>query len=528
MTGLLNSVWMATCLRESRAFSSATKNVAATQAQVLAEIVRDNLDTAFGKSHRFDSISSPTDFQRHVPLAQYEDFAPYIARIAAGESNILTRDPITLLQPTSGTLGGEKLIPYGAPLRRQFQRMIKAWIADLFRNRPAVRAGRAYWSISPAMPRRNSPGGLPIGFDDDAEYLTAAEQWMARRVVVTPGDAVKEQPIEQFRYTTLLALLHADDLALISIWSPTFLLALLAPLDAWADRLCHDIARIDAKRAAQVRKILMSAHTTAERCARLWPRLAVISCWADASSAPCAAELAAIFPHVELQPKGLLATEGCVAFPLVGQPAPALAIRSHFFEFQAVEDPNRISLAHELDVGARYNVIMTTAGGLYRYQLRDTVEVVQRESQCPLLRFIGKADQVCDMVGEKLAEPFVGGVLATIFARRSLRPRFAMLVPIASLARYRLYFQLDAPVDIDAAFPHELDAALAGNPHYAYARKLGQLAPIEVTQLDARGPSAWSIYERELLRRGVRAGNIKPTALDRSMNWPELFLNSPR
>jgi len=49
-------------------------------------------------------------------------------------------------------------------LRREFQRAVAAWIADLFWQRPAVRHGRAYWSISPALaPPRRSTGGIPIG-----------------------------------------------------------------------------------------------------------------------------------------------------------------------------------------------------------------------------------------------------------------------------------------------------------------------------------------------------------------------------
>ena len=41
--------------------------------------------------------------------------------------------------------------------------------------------------------------------------------------------------------------------------------------------------------------------------AALWPRLEVISCWADGNAAGAAAALAARFPYVDLQPKGLLA-----------------------------------------------------------------------------------------------------------------------------------------------------------------------------------------------------------------------------
>src|SRR5262249_56035540 len=170
-------------------------------------------------------------FEGAVRLGSYEDFSGPIGLIASGVPNVLTREPVRLLEPTSGTSGGEKLIPYTAGLRRQFQRGVAAWIADLFRRRPAVRRGRAYWSISPALgPPRKSAGGIPIGFADDAAYLGSLGQWALRKLLVTSPSVAQLSDIRAFRYGTLLSLLSAVDLSLISVWSPTFLTALLAPL----------------------------------------------------------------------------------------------------------------------------------------------------------------------------------------------------------------------------------------------------------------------------------------------------------
>jgi hypothetical protein len=252
----------------------------------------------------------------------------------------------------------------------------------------------------------------------------------------------------------------------------------------------------------------------------------LISCWADAAASRYLDEIRALFPSVEIQPKGLLATEGCVSFPLVGREAPVLAIRSHFFEFEEM-DAARCRLAHELDRGGRYRVVITTAGGLYRYQLRDEVEVVGFENDCPLLRFLGKADRVSDLVGEKLAEPFVRSALDRLFAAQHLVPHFALLVPVEGWpARYRLYLQganlADNSIPV-ARIQELLDAALAENPHYAYAVRLGQLAPVEIAILDPRGEPGWCVYERCCLARGQRAGNIKPAALDSWTGWPAEF-----
>jgi hypothetical protein len=171
-----------------------------------------------------------------VPLSSYDDYAAYLDRIAAGASNVLTRERVLLLEPTSGSTGGEKLIPYTAGLRHEFQRGVATWIADLFGQRPAVRQGRAYWSISPAAgSRRRTPGGIPIGFDDDAAYLGTVERLALDRLLIVPAAVARLADPESFQYCTLFHLLAAGDLALMSIWNPTFLTALLTPLHDWAE-----------------------------------------------------------------------------------------------------------------------------------------------------------------------------------------------------------------------------------------------------------------------------------------------------
>jgi hypothetical protein len=282
----LNTAWMLKCGIEAAAFAGACRHVAETQALNLRKTLQANRDTAFGRQHGFSRIRNAHDYQDRVPQANYEDLDPWMRRITAGEAQVLTREPVRLLEPTSGTTGGEKLIPYTSGLRRQFQRGVAAWIFDLFRQRPALRGGRAYWSISPMLgPARRSPGGLPIGFEDDADYLGWIERFALRHLLVRPRAAARLPDRDRFRYSTLLSLLAADDLALISVWSPTFLTSLLEPLQRCQERLCLDLRhgspvrhgpRPEPRRANDVGRILRSSAAWADRLRRIWPRLGLI------------------------------------------------------------------------------------------------------------------------------------------------------------------------------------------------------------------------------------------------------------
>ena len=238
----LNTAWMWSCRRETRAFRVATNSVAKTQHAVLREIVSKNANSTFGRQHDFHSVRRAADWRQRVPLSNYEEYVAAVERIVGGQANVLTVEPVELLEPTSGSTDGEKLIPYTASLRHQFQRAVAVWIADVMRRRPAIRHGRAYWSISPAWgPARTTDGGIPIGFDDDAAYLSRMERMFLKHLLVMPPEIIRLTSIENFRYCTLFHLLAAGDLTLISVWSPTFLTSLLSRLEAWSDRLSDDL-----------------------------------------------------------------------------------------------------------------------------------------------------------------------------------------------------------------------------------------------------------------------------------------------
>jgi hypothetical protein len=281
------------------------------------------------------------------------------------------------------------------------------------------------------------------------------------------------------------------------------------------------------RRTDELRAIFGHGDPLPDKLRQIWPQLSLISCWADATAASYLTALEALFPAVAVQPKGLLATEACVSFPLWGRSGAALALRSHFFEFREWHGQSTdLHLAHELEAGRSYEVIVTTGGGLYRYQLRDLVEVTGFENQCPLIRLVGRADCVSDLVGEKLGEPHVQEVLSRVFAAHRLAPRFALIVPVlGEVPMYRLYLQgcIDQPATRRTEIARDTEEGLRGNPYYRQAVELGQLRPLEIQILDADFERVWQIYERACMARGRRLGQIKPGVLDSWTGWCDEF-----
>ena len=331
-----NSAWFAGCLPWLLRFYRATKRVEETQTTILRRILAANKDTEFGRKHGFSRIASPAEYQRRVPLCDYESCSREIQRMASGEINVLASDPVRLFEPTSGSSRAAKWIPYNRALQREFQAGIRAWIADLFLHQPGLLGGEAYWSVSPSLPAQpQTSRGIPIGFREDAEYLGAWQKGLVDAVMAVPSEVRQIRDVDTFRYVTLLFLLGCRNLRLISVWNPTFLSMLLSPLDSCGQTLVSDLRLgtisvqreipqllrrkfvADPGRAEEVRAAL-EAHDRAGMYQQLWPGLRVVSCWGDGNSRAAAKALGALFPKAFLQAKGLLAIEGFVSFPLEG------------------------------------------------------------------------------------------------------------------------------------------------------------------------------------------------------------------
>lgn len=505
----LNAAWAASRRGGARRFREALGAPEAAQARWLRAFLAANERTAFGRAHGYARLGSARDFQQRVPVASYESLEPWLSRIEAGEREVLTHEPVRLLERTSGSTRGPKLIPYTAGLLADFGAATSPWLDDVTRAFPRLLTLRHYWSVSPAGRAPTvTIGGVRVGLEDDTEYFDAATRFAMKRLFVVDG-AVARLELEAWRTETLRQLLAAEDLGFISIWNPSFLTLLLEALEARWPELARELP--EARRAGVERRLAAAGRFVGEA---LWPNLQLVSCWTDAWAAQALPGLRRYFPTTPVQGKGLLATEGVVSFPLWGQPAPVAAVTSHFLEFEALEDDGHpVRLLHELREGAAYAPLLTTRGGFARYRLPDCVRCVGFLGGTPLLRFEGRLDRSSDLRGEKLDATFVERALAGI----APAPTFALLTPELSPdpPRYVAWVEgADA-----AAFAAEVERRLLALHHYRYCRDLGQLGAVEGVAVRDGARR----YVEGLRARGVRLGDIKPAGFDPVPGWRERF-----
>jgi hypothetical protein len=543
-----NTLWQAASMPAWHRYRRATTDLEKIQHHILGMCLESNQNTDYGRRYDFKSIKTGEDFQNKVPLTTYDDYTDYIELIAQGKSMVLTAEPVLMFEITSGSTSGSKLIPYTQTLKSEFTHAISPWIVDLFRNNNGLKKGVAYWSITPLVDgHKFTSAGIPIGFEEDSAYLGRWGKIVVDAALAVPNAVKLLGDIETFRYITLLFLLRRPGLRLISIWNPTFLTLLLERLPVYWNDLIKDIAvgtiSFPGPLDQDVKGVLLkqlppdpirssslrSLHP--EDFRSLWPDLGLISCWTDASAAPSAKSLQDNFPNVTIQGKGLIATEAFISLPIIGVEGNVLACTSHFFEFLPT-DPHTFNpigtqpkLAHQLEKGQTYSVIVTTGGGLYRYQMHDIVQVVDYLNQTPCFRFLGKGDKVSDLFGEKLTEQFISAILPDLMREYKLTPTFAMLAPDENRNNfhYTLYIELpplQKKLDIHPDLSSGLDRKLRQNFHYDYCRKLGQLGAAELFIIDQGASEA---YTQVCENQGQRLGNIKPSSLQNTTGWSKVF-----
>lgn len=461
-------LWQTSCLPEVLAFHCG--RLKSTQLQLLKEKISQQVDTEYGTRHQLSRIRSYEEFRGRLPLTSYEDLLPYLQT-----PNGLSVQPVKVWEPTGGSSGGSKWIPWTAQLQKEFRRAVSVWIWHLLAEYPEVIQGRGYWQLTPKAELR-PPDWLSHqrhGFEKDSDYLGRLGRQLERSVlIVAPsGPHLWEETAD--------LLLRSPDLGLISCWSPSFLTVL------------------------QERIVQRHGEWKPEKW---WPRLKVISCWTQAASQVYLPQVQELFPGVDVQPKGLLSTEAVVTIPLRGQHP--LAYRSHFFEFLT---EGRVVPSWELKLGQEASVIVTTGSGFTRYLTGDRVRVTGFFQEIPCLEFLGR-EGTSDQRGEKLPLAYLETLLEPLYG-------FAMLGFEGD--GYVLFCDQSQPPEQRQQEVQALESALGENYCYADCRQLGQLKPLR--GFAVRGDALAQYRQTVASLQKIDPALVKPQRFHPYQGWSRSF-----
>ncbi len=247
----------------------------------------------------------------------------------------------------------------------------------------------------------------------------------------------------------------------------------------------------------------------------IWPNLKLIGCWLGGSCGVQANRLIDWYGDVAFRDPGFRATEATMSVPIRDSTAEGvLALNANFYEFIPVEEIDsaspRVLLADELEVGAHYYILLTTRGGLCRYDINDIIEVTGTYHNSPLVAFLRKGRDMVNITGEKLHVNQVYQAAQRASEHMNWQWEQIQLIPDAEAARYDLLVEplngecaLQALRDFALAF----DAELSGlNMEFAHKRKSRRL---HLPRVHHMRPGWSKDHQRADVAGGKRDGQYK-------------------
>jgi hypothetical protein len=498
------------------------------QHRALLEKIRRNANSDFGRDHGFANIRTVDEYRRRQPIAGYDEHHPYIQRVLNGDVTALfapgTR--ILMFAMTSGTTGTPKRLPITEGLLEEYKSGWKIWGAGVYGDHLDLMSMQTL-QLSSDWQQSRAPCGIPCG--QISGLAAATRPWVTRQAFLLPGVISQIHDPAAKHYTSLRFALARRDVGMIITANPSTLIEFARRADREKESLIRDIHDGSMScevpehvRRALARRILRRRPERARELDRLasqhgallprhaWPKLSVLAVWMGGSVNVYLSQLPALYGNVEHRDHGLSASEGRMTIPLTGgTSAGVLDFYHHYFEFIPVEEHDQarptVLEGHELQEGQEYYIVMTTSGGLYRYDIHDVVRCVGFEGEAPLIEFLNKGKNFSNLTGEKLSEHQAIRAVKQSFADLALPLDTFTLAPVMDeQPRYVLLVESPAHRGRTDELAHRVQSNLAAvNEEYGDKCSSGRLLPVQVREV-AHG--TWNALRRE--RTGDR-GNFE-------------------
>jgi GH3 auxin-responsive promoter len=483
------------------------------QHRALLAKIRRNANSDFGRDHAFSNICTVQDFRRRQPIAGYDEHHPYIKRVLNGEVTALfapgTR--ILMFAMTSGTTGTPKRLPITEELFHEYASGWKIWGAGVYGDHLDL-MNKQTLQLSSDWQQFHAPSGVPCG--QISGLAATTRPWITQRMFLLPRTISQIHDPAAKHYASLRFALACKDVGMVVTANPSTLIEFARRADREKESLIRDIYDGSLScdlpehvRRTLARKILSRNPQRARELDRLasqhgrllprhaWPGLKVLAVWMGGSVNVYLSQLPEYYGEVELRDHGLSASEGRMTIPISpGTSAGLLDFYHHYFEFIPVEEHDRarptVLEGHELVEGRDYYIVMTTSGGLYRYDIQDVVRCVGFVGQAPLIEFLNKGKNFSNLTGEKLSEHQAIRAVKKSFAELGLPLDTFTLTPVMDeQPRYVLLVEHSAHRGRVDELAHRVQSNLAAvNEEYGSKCTSGRLLPVQVREV---APGTW-------------------------------------
>ena len=500
---------------------------------LLKKILKQNKNTEYGRAHGFAKIRTVEDFRQSVPVNGYEDFAPQIERMKNGETNVLTASRLLGFSRTSGSSGVPKYIPATAAslkayVKYTWTRALALGAQELRRQGKRYHPGRGVF-LSPAT-NETLPNGMLCS---NIAEIGAREYGVFYPYILTvPMRRLFDMHDGDYIYSIYRFALADEDATFIFSVFLSVNVSQIAYLKKNWRLIVDDIERgvisdsVDMK--PEVRQALeacirpMPARAAYLRAQfeqgfdatlfrRLWPHMTVICGIGNASFKPSADYVRSMCEGIPFDYSIYGASEGLVAACYrLNDTDMQLLTDSCFYEFIPFgEDGARTLTLDQLEAGQKYELLITTQAGLYRYRLKDVIEVKGFRGKCPLIAFVYRKGQLFNIAGEKFSEEDARTTIELFEKAHGVSVDHWLFYQDDSVmpSRYALAVVSDAPVDWDACIDELEELMGRCNKRYSGQRAKAFIGRLVVRRQQPGTHDAWAAH---CVAQGASAAQVKP------------------
>jgi GH3 auxin-responsive promoter len=517
--------------RLAQSFLDQTQTAGDVQRDLLLSRLARHADSQFGRDHFFHEIRTPADFRKRVPIGGYDRHEPYIDRVRQGDTSALfgPGTDVLMFAMTSGTTNRPKTIPVTRQALDDYREGWTIWgILAFDAHHEMIRDGlKPILQVGGDWRESFTSGGIPCG------AITGLTAHMQNRFVRTkycmPAVASRIKDVESKYYVGLRFSIYRD-LGTIIAANPSTILAMARLGDREKQVLIRDLAdgTIDARwdispeiRRHLLRKTRRRHREAALRLERIagetgrllpkdyWPNLQFLSNWMGGTMRAYLRGYPEFFGQTPVRDVGLIASEGRMSIPIEdGTAAGVLDVRHHYFEFIPEEqgdlDQPETVEATDLVEGRNYFIVLTTAGGLYRYNISDLVRCVGYHGKAPLIEFLNKGAHYSSLTGEKLSEHQVIAAVQAAQQALGIHLRSYLLTPTWDEPPYYSLLVEESDLVLPGiagrlagAVEHELRLQ---NVEYVSKRDTLRLGAVRILRI---ADGSWAEFQK---RRLVRSG----------------------
>lgn len=509
-----------------------------TQVEFLRKIIKNNASTQFGKDFNFNKIKTIEDFQKMIPIQEYEDLRPYVDQHCNGEHGILTAKKPLLYATTSGTTGTPKYIPITkTTAKKGHSRVNRIWCYNYSMNAENMFDGRILAISSPAVEGYVADG---TAYGSTSGHMYKNIPKIIKNKYVLPSFIMEIEDYSAKYYTILLLSLNIRNITYLSTANPSTIYLLCQKMNEWKDDLLQDMRngtvndsiKLTTMERKEINKLLFPnperAATISDlynkyqiiRPMDIWPQLKTIGCWTGGNAGNFITSMKPYFSNnTNIRDLGYLASELRGSIPIFnGNNSGILTIQSNFFEFVEVEIWNskenvKFKLANELEKNKAYYIFITNDSGLYRYNMNDIIRVTGFFLTTPMIIFLQKGKGVCNITGEKLYETQIMNAIEGIKHEMNISFVFYFFYANVDKKCYEMLCEFDGEIkpekqeEILESVEQKLKAI---NMEYKAKRDSLRLNPIQLIILSS---GSFNKYKDKKVKEGQREGQFKMVIL---------------